>query len=283
MYAAVDVGGTKTLLAALDDNGVILQKIRFETPKDYDLFILSLKRAATELSEQGYHDFQAGGIGAPGRIDRVNGLGVSFGNLPWKNVPLQSDLEQILRCPMILENDAKMAALSEAMMVKDEFRKVLYVTVSTGIGYGLVVDKKIDDNFSDSGGKTILIEHEGKLAPWESFASGHAIVERFGKRAEDIHDNETWQTIVRDLVPGFLELIAICEPELIVIGGGVGTYFARYGDILRDELRKFETPLVPLPELRGAARPEEAVLFGCYDLAKATFIHSYEAPDALAR
>lgn len=268
MYLGIDIGGTKTLIASLDDNGTITQKIRFETPKDYDLFILSVKRAAGELTHK---DFTAGGVGAPGRIDRRDGSGISFGNLPWQNVPIDTDIEKIFNCPVIVENDAKMAGLSEAMMVKDTYNRVLYITVSTGIGYGLIVNQQIETAIGDTGGRKLLAEHKGKLVPWESFASGRAIVERYGKRAEDIHDEKTWKAIVRDLKPGILELIAVTEPEVIVFGGSVGTYFERWGKLLTTELKKYETPFLPLPDLRGAARPEEAVLFGCYDLAKATF------------
>jgi predicted NBD/HSP70 family sugar kinase len=267
MYAGVDIGGTKTLLAALDDSGVITQKIRFETPKDYDLFVLSLKRAAKEL---GTIEFHAGGVGMPGKVDE-HGRGVWFGNLDWHNVPVHDDIEKILHCPIVAENDAKMAALSEAMLLKDTYRKVLYVTVSTGIGYGLVVDQKIDDALSDRGGKDILVEHQGKLTPWESFASGHAIVERYGKKAQDITDEKTWRAIVRDICRGLIELLAITEPDAVVFGGSVGVYFDRYGKLMREELQKYKTPLVGLPALLGAQRPEEAVLFGCFDLAKQTY------------
>ncbi|MDB5181580.1 MAG: hypothetical protein JWP13_343 [Candidatus Saccharibacteria bacterium] len=224
MYASVDIGGTKTLVASLDDNGVITEKIRFETPKNYDFFLHELRFAVHKLAEK---EFRAAGVGAPGLIDRTHGRGVALGNLPWKNVPIQHDVERILKCPVVIDNDAKLAALSEAMMVKDKYSKVLYVTVSTGIGYGLVVDRKIDDAIGDSGGRGMLAMHHGKLVPWESFASGHAIVERYGKRAEDIHDKKTWQSIVRDLKPGLVELMAITEPEVIIIGGSVGTYFDR--------------------------------------------------------
>lgn len=268
MYAGVDIGGTKTLLAALDDNGVILQKIRFETPKTYDEFVENFKAAAKGLNVK---DFRAGGVGAPGKIDPVRGCGIWFGNLSWEDVPLDHDIEKILNCPVVVKNDAKVAALSEAMLLKDRFSKVLYITVSTGIGFGLVIDQKIDDALSDRGGKDILVEHHGKLVPWESFASGRAIVERYGKKAAEITDEATWRAIVRDLMPGLLQLIAITEPEVIVFGGSVGTYFERYGDLLRTELARYDLPIKPLPDLRGAARPEEAVLYGCYDLAVATF------------
>lgn len=268
MYAGVDIGGTKTLVASLDDNGVITEKIRFETPKTYDAWIDQFKKAAKELQK---HDFKAGGVGAPGIINRTNGFGVWFGNLAWKNVPIDDDIERLLHCPIIVENDAKMAALSEYMMVRDTYKKILYVTISTGIGYGLVENGKIVSSIGDGGGRKMLIDHNGKLVPWESFASGHAIVERYGKKAQDITDAKTWRAIVRDLKPGLLELIAITEPEVIIFGGSVGVYYDRYGKFLKEELEKYKVPLVNLPKLQAAKRPEEAVLFGCYDLAKQTF------------
>lgn len=266
MYAGIDIGGTKTLVAAIDDNGVILNKIRFETPQDYDLFILSIRRAIRELQ---IDDFQAAGVGMPGKADE-HGRGIWYGNLKWHNVPIQHDIEKAFHCPVVVENDAKMAALSEAMLLK-EYSKVLYVTVSTGIGYGLVVDQKIDENIGNYGGTALLVEHHGKLTPWESFASGRAIVERYGKRAADITDKTTWEAIARDLTKGLVELIAVSEPDVIVFGGSVGAYFSHFGKLLESELQRYKTPLVKLPKLRPAERPEEAVLYGCYDLAKATY------------
>jgi predicted NBD/HSP70 family sugar kinase len=277
MYAGVDIGGTKTLVAALDDNGVILEKVRFETPKSYDNWVHELRFAAHKLSA---HDFKAAGVGAPGKVDYKNDRVLWFGNLPWKNVPIHDDVGKALKCPVVVENDAKMAALSEAMMVKDTYDKVLYVTISTGIGFGLVVDQRIDQSLSDRGGTDILVPFKGKMTPWESFASGHAIVERYGKRAEDIKDAATWRAIARDLIPGLLELIAVTDPEIILFGGSVGHYFERYAKYLREDLKKAHLPVKPLPVLAEAKRPEDAVLYGCYDLAKQTF---RKVPHALAR
>ena len=169
---------------------------------------------------------------------------------------------------MVFENDAKMAALSEAMLLKDEYAKVLYVTISTGIGFGLVLDGKIDTSVGDGGGRTILLEHNDALEPWESFSSGKAIVEKYGKRAEEIHDKKTWQAISRELAKGFIHLIAIMQPEVIVVGGGVGQYFDRFGHFLREDLRKYKIPIVKMPVIIEAQRPDEAVVYGCYDLAK---------------
>ena len=269
MYVGVDVGGTKTLVATLTDEGVISESRKFPTPKNYQHFLLELQHA---LAHMEHKDFKAAGVGMPfTHFDRHNDRIFSFGNLPWHNVPVQADMEKILRCPVILENDAKMASLSEAMLVRDKYQRVLYVTISTGIGYGLTVDGKLDSNIGDGGGRMIMLEHNGKLMPWEDFASGRAIVARYGKRAEEITDDATWKAIVRELKLGFLELIAVMQPDVIIVGGSVGSYFERFKDFLADELKQYETPLVPMPVLRKAKRPEEAVIYGCYDLAKAIF------------
>jgi len=270
MYIGVDVGGTKTLLAVLNDDGVIQESTKFATPQNYDHWLLELKHAAQFL---GHKDFKACGIGIPGDIDRRHGRGIKFGNLPWRNVPVQYDVERAFNCPTVVENDAKMACLSEAMLLKDKYQKVLYLTISTGIGMALVDHQKIVTDFGDRGGKGMLLEHQGKLVPWESYASGKAIYEKYGQKAKDITDEATWKAIVRNLVPGFLELIAMYEPDVVIVGGGVGTYFSRYKKILTDALKEYETPALKIPPLRKAARPEEAVIYGCYDLAKQTFSH----------
>jgi glucokinase len=219
-------------------------------------------------------EFVAVGVAAPGRIDRKHGIVVAFGRLPWKDVPLLGDVQQILSCPVVVENDAKLAGLSEAMLLKDTYNKVLYVTVSTGIGTGIIIDQRIDPAFVDSEGGDILLEYEGKLQKWEDFASGRAMVARYGKQAQDITDEETWRKISHAIAIGLIDLIAVIQPEVVVIGGGVGTHFEKFDYLLRDELKTFETPLVPIPPIMRAQRPEEAVVYGCYDLARSIYGHT---------
>ena len=83
MYLAVDIGGTKTLVATLNNDGVITERLRFETPKKYEQFIKLLAESVANLSTD---NFLACGIGFPGRLNREQGLGVALGNLPWENV-----------------------------------------------------------------------------------------------------------------------------------------------------------------------------------------------------
>jgi predicted NBD/HSP70 family sugar kinase len=265
MYLAVDIGGTKTLLAAFTVKGEVVNKLKFPTPLEYDEF---LKQLASNISALGIPDFKSACVAAPGRINREEGIGLFFGNRGWKNFPIGPDLESIANCPVVVENDAKLAGLSEAQLIKEEFRKVLYITVSTGIGIGVVTNGVLDPDFLNSEGGQILLEHDDKLVRWESFASGKAIKEKYGMLASEIDDPETWKTISRNLAVGLVDNLAIIQPDVVVIGGGVGTYFRKFRTPLRYELKKYETPLIPIPPIRQAERSEEAVIYGCYELIK---------------
>ena len=267
MYMGIDIGGTKTLIAALSDNGEIAASVKFATPTDYDEFHAELKRSLQELP---FDDFRAGCVAAPGAIDRHHGVFKQGGNLTWKNVPLQHDIEQLVHCPMLIENDANLAGLSEAMLLK-QHQKVLYITLSTGIGTGFIVNQQIDPSLADMEGGQLLFQRGDRTEKWESFASGKAIFERYHQKASEIDDPKIWQTIVKDWTIGFLDLIAVTEPDVIVLGGGVGHYLPKYHDFLVAELQRYATPLTPLPPIVKAQRPDLCVIYGCYDLARSVY------------
>jgi predicted NBD/HSP70 family sugar kinase len=265
MYVGIDIGGTKTLVAALTNEGVIHESLKFPTPEKYDDFLIELRSNVDKMSTK---EFRAGAVAAPGEIDRAHGKFLRGGNLKWRDVPVQHDIERLVHCPMLLENDANLAGLSEAMMVKHKYSKVLYLTISTGIGSGYIVDQQIDPGMANSEAGQMLIQRGDKLVKWETFASGKAIFEKYKQKASDIEDPAIWQAVVRTWAVGFMELLAVIEPEVIVLGGGVGHYLPKYHELLITELKQYATPLVPIPPIIKAQRPEEAVVYGCYDLAR---------------
>jgi predicted NBD/HSP70 family sugar kinase len=269
MYLGVDIGGTKTLVGLMDDQGVILQQKKFPTSQIYEDAITEISQTVKNFTTE---SLKAAGIGMPAtNLDRDNGIGLDFGNLPWKNVPIETDLSQKLDCKVVVENDAKLAGLSESMLISTDFEKVLYISIGTGIGYSLIVNRTIDTAIGDGGGRTIILEHEGKYQAWEDFASGRAIKKQFNKPASEIHDKQDWVIIARNLALGFIEIMAMTEPDIIVIGGGVGSYLPRYIEQLNKELRRYENPLLKIPPIQEAQRPETAVVYGGYDLAKARY------------
>lgn len=265
MYAAVDIGGTKTLVAVFSQEGKLLEEVKFATPPSYEVFISEMAKTVENLSTR---EFQAVGVAAPGVIDHQEGLLLAGGNLLWKHEPVQADLEKIFHAPAHLENDAKAAAIAESRAAGGKFNTVVYITISTGIGVGVCINGKLDNALIDSEPGRMYVEKNGKMEPWETLASGKAIVAKYGKKASDLDDPNAWKEISHELAKGILTIIAMVQPDLIVIGGGVGSHFEKFEKPLLAELKKYENPLAPTPPLRKATHPEEAVIYGCYELAK---------------
>jgi glucokinase len=265
MIGAVDIGGTKTLVAVFNDKGKIKEQKRFETSQNYRQFLADLADVVANFSTK---DFQKFVVAVPGRLDRENGIALGYGTLKWSEEQIATDIEAITNCPVTIENDAKLAGLYEANNIKKGNSKVLYVTIGTGISCALITNGKIDHNLQDSEGGQVLVDYRGQMKQWEDVISGRAIVERFGQRASDIKDKATWKLIAHDLSLGLIDLISVIQPEVIIMGGGVNTNFKKYIDFLTADLKKYQTPLVPIPPIQSAKRPEEAVIYGCYVMAK---------------
>lgn len=266
MYICIDVGGTKTLIASLDDNANVVEQTKIPTPQDYQEFLANVKEAIENFKNR---TFVAGAAGIPSnKIDRENGIATKFGNLPWRSVTIAGDIKNITSCPIFIENDAKLAGLSEASVVKDQYTKVVYMAIGTGIGMSVIADLQIDINAGDGGGSILPVLHNGNYMAWEHFASGKAIAEKYNKIAKDIEDERSWQEISKNLADGLIYYISIFQPQVVIVGGSVGTYFNRFGHLLKTALEQYNLPLLKMPEIIGAKRPEEAVIYGCYELAK---------------
>lgn len=265
MYLAVDIGGTKTLLAVFSKGRKIIQKIRFETPPDYKDFLELLGKNIAKLSTK---DFALCVVGVPGLLNRESGVAVALGNLEWSNVPIAADIEDLVAAPVIIENDSKLAGLAEALLVINDFKYVLYLTISTGIGGAVIINGVLGKHFVNSEPGHILLEHQGKLIAWEKFASGSAIFKKFGKPVAEINEPDALYSIARNIAIGLIDLIAVFTPEAIIIGGGVGSHLDKFKSRLNNQLKIYQSPLVKIPPILQAQNPEEAVLFGCYELAK---------------
>lgn len=264
MIIAIDIGGTKTLVALCNKDGNVVKQTRFETPKEYSDFIAEIAKA---IKETPMDDVSITSVAAPGKVDRATGNVIGFGNLPWENVPLGDDIAKITNTTVLLENDANLAGLSEAHRIKPLPHRALYITISTGIGTGLVTDGYLDPDFLDSEGGKMLFEHEGKLEAWEKFSSGKAIFTKYGKKASEIDDPEAWKVISRWFAIGIVDLTAVLEPNIIIIGGGVGTYFEKYSKFLKEHIDEMTPTLVEKPTIVAASEAEEAVIYGCVILA----------------
>ena len=238
------------------------EAIKFPTPQNPNEYVKTLKKVVRETYDS--KDVEAIVLAIPGVIkDNV----VKWcGNLPWHNLDLGERLEDLLPgVPLLIENDAKLAGLGETRsMGKKMPENALYVTISTGIGAGLISGGRIDPGMRYSEVGHIPLEYDGRVRRWETFASGRAIVDVYKKFARDITSKRTWRQIADRMSRGFLVLIPTIQPDLIIIGGSVGTYFERYGDYLHAILREEMPDHIPCPKIVQAKHPEEAVIYGCY-------------------
>ena len=244
------------------------RQLRMATNSDYGQFLNDLRQALT--GELANYNFSHCCCAVPGIVRRPSGVGVSFGNLPWQNVPIRDDLSQILgpAVKVLVENDANLAGLSEALLVQKKYKKVLYLTISTGIGDGIITNGVIDADLADSEAGHTMLEHNGQMLKWEDFASGRALVKKYGKKAADITDPRVWAQFAKNIAQGLDGLLSTLQPDVVIIGGGVGSHFPKYEQFLKTELAKLENKMVHIPPVLQAKRPELAVIYGCYDFIR---------------
>jgi len=273
LVLGIDLGGTKILSAVSDSEGKMLSRDHGITPavKGTEAVIQSITESAHRALEQARVDISeldAIGVGAPGLSNPETGILFTSPNLPgWRDVPLRDILEDKLGKKTFLINDANAAALGEFYFgAARGARNFVYVTISTGIGGGIVIDGKIYTGTLGVAGEVghMTIDDKGPLCKcgnrgcWETLASGtalagearHRIKQGVKTRILDLVDGDiekvTAQVIhaaavqgdslAKELITqtgyyvgvGLANLINIFNPELIVIGGGL----SNMGDLL---------------------------------------------------
>lgn len=261
MIVAVDTGGTKTLISSFNKDGKIGEQYKFPTPKDPFRYIVELREKLEEMFNG--QEVENVVVAIPGMIK--DGVAVWCNNLGWKNFNVKKALTGVLGgSPVIIENDANLAGLAETRILKTTPNQALYVTVSTGIGTGIITHGRLNHALKNSEGGRALVEFDGRVQEWENFASGKAIVRVYKKYARDITSPRIWKQIAERISRGFLAVIPILQPDIIIIGGSIGTYFARYGEFLESILKTQLPPHISCPKIRQAKNPELAVIYGCY-------------------
>lgn len=261
MLVTVDTGGTKTLIAQFGQDGRVGEIIKFPTPKNQDDYVTLLR----ETLQKNYSDKSVDVIvvALPGIIK--DGIAIWCNNLGWRDFNAQKALSGVLdKTPILIENDANLAGLAETRALDPMPLSSLYVTISTGIGTGIITGGRIDPGLRYSEGGRSLVEFNGTVREWESFASGKAIRLAYGQYARDITSPSTWQEIADRISRGFLAIVPVIQPDIVIIGGSIGTYFENYGAQLEAILREKLPPHIPCPRFVQARHPEQAVIYGCY-------------------
>ncbi|MCK4859985.1 MAG: ROK family protein [Candidatus Omnitrophica bacterium] len=271
MFIAIDIGGTKTELALGNRKAEVVQKEIIPASPDFDSFLSSISSVIEKFSKG--KKIEGIGIAAPGPLDPQDGVIFSSPNLKWNNVCLKGVLQKRFKLPVVIENDANLSALGEAILGAGRKAKSLfYLTISTGIGGAFILEKNICTGATfDAGeiGHTIVLPNGpkcncGRRGCLEALCSGTAIAKKArqavkktphslilklagGKkeaitaqivvgavRQKDRLAQQIWQETCYFLGIGIANMINLINPEMVIIGGGV----SKAGDILFRPLRK---------------------------------------------
>jgi predicted NBD/HSP70 family sugar kinase len=265
MLVAVDTGGTKTLVAVFGQDGTVKDSVKFPTPSSSTEYITQLTEAI--------HSMLAGSkpeiicLALPD-ITKVRPFGYEvdrFSHLTWRHFnPVDALRDHFPNTEIIAGNDANLGGLGEVRSMKKIPARALYVTISTGVGTGVIINGKLDNDFMRTEGGHLLLEYNGTLQDWDSFGSGKAIYDTYQRPASEITSPRIWKQIVDRMSRGLFVLIPIVKPEVIVIGGSIGTHFEKYGQHLVDLLTEKLPVTIDMPHIIQAQHPEEAVIYGCY-------------------
>ncbi len=274
MIALLDIGGTK-IAAAGGRLGAVGAVRRVPTPVTAPLTTL---RGLVEAVMEGLLP-EAIAISAPGPFDRERGALLNPPGMPasWHGLELAHLLTQRFECPVIVENDANCAALAEARLGAGAgCATVVYCTISTGIGTGIVRNGRIAFGRHDTeGGHMVLWPawlggppcHCGGAGCLEALASGRSIARRYGIPAEHLTDPDAWAEIGRWIGLATVNMTALHDPDAVIFGGGVCASWARFEPSLLETVHR-HLHLQPPPMILRGALGEERSLIGALLVAE---------------
>ncbi|MEY2674990.1 MAG: hypothetical protein RL645_1356 [Actinomycetota bacterium] len=305
----IDIGGTKIAGALVDEDGSIVRELRVPTPaQDTQALTRAVADLINQLAEG--EEVSGVGIAAAGFIDADQANIVYAPNLSWRNEPFKANVEALIDLPVILENDANAAGWAEYRFGAGKgYKHMVMLTIGTGVGGAVIVDSHmLRGGFGIAGelGHIRMVPDGvlcgcGQHGCLESYGSGSALLrsarelaasgDPLGARLRELEvengqltGTEVYAAIVeRD--PGALQilrelgtwigqaigsLVAVLDPEIVVIGGGVSAA----GDLLLDPIREAYLAHLPArgfrPELKIVAAEfvNDAGVVGAADLVR---------------
>ena len=279
---AMDIGGTKFTLAAFEGARMVRRESRFtDVEGGRDWMLAQLDEIASAW--QAVQEFQACGIGFGGPVDfAAQRIALSTHVGGWQNFELSAWVRDDLGVPTVMDNDANVGALGEAVHGAGAgYDPLLYVTISTGIGGGIIVSGDVyrgaDSYAGEIGHLTIRPEGPdclcGARGCLERMCSGLWLARDHGRPAKELlRDPDFVRGYVADLALGLKAAIMLLNPARVVIGGGISKAGESLFGPLREELRRQITSWSRARlDVAPAALADDSVLWGALALARKHF------------
>ncbi|KRB75996.1 hypothetical protein ASE01_13210 [Nocardioides sp. Root190] len=291
----VDVGGTKVLAVRISVEGTV-QDVATRPMPGRSAPEAEVEHAVVEAARAVSDGDGAApiGVSAAGLVDRAGEHYLFGAHLPWRDAPLRSRLAEQTGHPVVLENDANCAAYAELLLgAARDVDSALLITIGTGIGGALVLDRRIVRGANGLAGEFghMQVVPDGLACEcglrgcWEQYCSGRALervtrvalgkhrdgpeVSRMALDGDDVA-RQAFATIGTWLGVGVAGLVSAFDPERVVVGGGVSAV----GDLLLAPARSAllgslqGTGHRPVPDLVPAALGPQAGAIGAALLAR---------------
>jgi glucokinase len=309
-FLAMDIGGTKTMGALFSESGALVDGyVSLAQSKTYEGEEAVYKNTKSVLDKiidrfsLKLEDVIAISVGSPGPLDTKTGVIIHAPLMKWHNFPLIQRLKDDYHTEVFLDNDGNLGALAEQRCgVAKGLENVLYMTVSTGCGGGIVLDGKIYHGMNDGAGEVghISIDPHGPDCPcgskgcFELYASGTAMNRQMvldmekgvvsevfslakqdpknlnGKvldEAAEMGDTYALELFKKEgfyLGYGIANQFNMLNPNCIVLGGGVTKSKRFFHDELMRTLRKYCLHAVQDDSVRYSELNDKVVLYGTY-------------------
>lgn len=313
-YLGLDVGGTNLVAGVVDSDYNILAKestsaCAGQPIDDITFNMAEVSKAAVRKAGLNIEDISWWGIGMPSCINPKTNLLVHANNFSWKNVPIFDYLEKHMPLPIYISNDANCAAYGEVLAgAAKDCTDAVMLTLGTGVGGGIVLNKKIYSGFDNMGaelGHTKLVYNGtrctcGQKGCLESYCSSTALIrdakEAVKKDRDTLimemcgHDSnkidgevvfnaakkgdrlalELFNDYVGFLAAGISSFVVIFRPEKIILGGGI----AHTGDFLINAVNEklhtctFAAEEIGIPKVVRAELGNDAGIIGAAFLGR---------------
>ena len=266
----LDVRADETILALSDFHGRLVARKSYETSHDPEPFLADLGREIVRLRDEHPQFIEMAGVGVslPGLVDNAAGRFVSSVVLPWRDVPVVEWLAESTGLPVHIDNTARCAALAEIWYSKAQYahvRNLLYVSVSSGLSCGVVIDGSIYRGGTNTAGQFghVSIERDGpecrcgQRGCWDLYASDNATVARYkGLPGATARRGVTMRRIVelvetgdpaaaeavretaRYLGVGITGLVNGLDPDVVVVGGEITKAWGLVEPIIAQEVSR---------------------------------------------
>ncbi len=208
-YAGLDLGGTFVKCGIVDSEGSLLKKGSAPTSGGYSDVAKTMAELAQGLAAECGVTLSGIGIGAPGMVNGKEGVILYSNNLNWHNVTLSGDIEKLTGVRVSMTNDANAAALGEyAFGSGKQYDSIVFVTLGTGVGGGIVIDGRLFEGLGGAGAELghMSIEMNGETCTCgrrgclEAYASASALVRQGKAYMRDHYD-----TVMHELCGGDIE------------------------------------------------------------------------------